>query len=345
MKVLAIPKGEIEGNSCQFMLYLEMERLGLQIDDYRYVNPFKNKYDLVHVHWPELFANGKTILHVFKKSNLFLRVLKYQKKKGANIIWTCHDVVSHNRQFPLVEKMLMKRFISMLDGVIAPLASSYQYACSHFPKLKGLPHTVIPTGHYINIYKNTFTKTDAREKLGIAADKKVIGFIGNISPYKGIFELLEVFTQLDDENTLLLLAGKPANRKVEEFIHKMSLKNGQVITFYGSIPNDEMQLYFNASDLIVLPFRKINNSGSLYMALGFGKHVLVPDFPQMCEVKNKYAADHVHLYTKGNLKETDLTQLLNKIKNGKADIKPDLSAMDYNILARQTASFFETLIN
>jgi glycosyltransferase involved in cell wall biosynthesis len=300
---------------------------------------------MVHVHWPELFANGKTMLHVFKKSIWFLRALRHQKKKGASIIWTCHDVVSHKQQFPVLEKMLMKRFISMLDGVIAPLETSYQYACTYFPTLKELPHTIIPTGHYINIYQNNLTKTGARKNLGIAPGKKVIGFVGNISPYKGVYELLEAFTQLDDKNTLLLLSGKPANRKIEEVIHKASVGNEQIKTFYGNIPNDEMQLYFKASDLIVLPFRKINNSGSLYMALGFGKHVLVPDFPQMLEVKDKYAPDHVHVYARGHLKAGDLTQLLDKIDRTKTESKPDLSDMDYNILDKQTSTFFESFIN
>ncbi len=343
MEILAIPYGEIDGNSCQYMLYREMEQLDCDVDDYRRVNPFENKYDIVHVHWPELFANGKTIFHVLKKSNRFLRALAYQKKQGAKLVWTCHDVVSHNRPYPLAEKLVMHLFIRLVDGIIAPLQASYGFATSCFPQLKNTPYTIIPTGHYLDIYNNNIPRREVREILNISPEKTVIGFVGNISPYKGVFELLKTFHKITQQNTVLLLAGKPDSKKTRETVRKLAGDNENIAINWGMIPNDRMQMYFNASDLIVLPFREINNSGSLYMALGFGRHVLVPDVPQMREVKELYAPYHVHLFEKGNLKAEDIITALSE-SNTQAENKPDLSVMNYDKLARSTKEFFSSII-
>lgn len=341
MKILAIPKGEIDRNACQFRLYEEMEKLGCQVDDFRLVEPFQEKYEIIHIHWPELFTDGKTIFHALKKSLKILYLLGRLKNKGSRVVWTCHDVISHKQRFPRLEKYFMRMFIHKTDGIIAPLKSAYTYAVSYFPQLLKKSHVVIPTGHYIGIYPNETDQPEARERLKLPAGTRIIGFIGNISEYKGIYELLDAFSKIEDQNTLLLLAGIPNNKQIQQDVEKVADKNQRIKVRWGLIPNNELQLYLNTADVIVLPFRKINNSGSLYLALSFNKHTLVPDFPQMLEVKKKYAPEHVHTYPKGKLSSTDLTKLLENVKN---DVQPDLAKMDYEVLAGETIDFFNSLV-
>ena len=344
MKILAIPYGEIDGNSCQYMLYREMQNLGCTIQDCRIVSPFKGKYDIIHVHWPELFANGKTLFHVLKKSSRFLLALRNQKRKKAKLVWTCHDVISHYGQYPVIEKWLMKRFIKMVDAITVPLTSSYEYACHYFPELGEKPYTVISTGHYIGIYSNETGQAEARKKLNLPEKAQIIGLIGNISEYKGIYELLDAFDKTEHSDTFLLLAGIPNTVNIKKDVEKAASADQRIKIYWGHIPNAKLQLYLNASDVIVLPFRKINNSGSLYLALSFNKQVLVPDFPQMLEVKKKYAPDYVHTYPKGKLSTTDLAGLLKHVKDHKEDVQPDLSEMNYDVLARKTIDFFTSLV-
>ena len=42
------------------------------------------------------------------------------------------------------------------------------------------------------------------------------------------------------------------------------------------IPADTLQVYFNAADVVVLPFQEIENSGSVIMAMGFAKPIIAP---------------------------------------------------------------------
>jgi len=80
------------------------------------------------------------------------------------------------------------------------------------------------------------------------------------------------------------------------------------------------------------------------MALGFNKHVLVPDFPQMLEVKEVFAPAYVHTYKNGLLSSEDISKTLELINNKKDVPAPDLSKMNYNLLANSTLEFFTKLV-
>jgi glycosyltransferase involved in cell wall biosynthesis len=50
------------------------------------------------------------------------------------------------------------------------------------------------------------------------------------------------------------------------------------------VPDDELQVYFNACDVVALPFRKVLNSGSLLLAMSFGCPVAAPRLGSIPEV-------------------------------------------------------------
>jgi beta-1,4-mannosyltransferase len=50
------------------------------------------------------------------------------------------------------------------------------------------------------------------------------------------------------------------------------------------VPDDELQLYFNACDVVALPFRQVLNSGSLLLAMSFGCPVVAPRLGSIPEV-------------------------------------------------------------
>ena len=42
------------------------------------------------------------------------------------------------------------------------------------------------------------------------------------------------------------------------------------------VADDELQVFFNAADVMVLPFERIENSGSAILAMGFAKPIIAP---------------------------------------------------------------------
>jgi glycosyltransferase involved in cell wall biosynthesis len=82
----------------------------------------------------------------------------------------------------------------------------------------------------------------------------------------------------------LIVAGEPGEafghyiQKIEE----LSLSS-QVILDLRYIPFDRVKVYFSAADVVVLPYRRIYQSGVLQLAYAFGRPVVVTDIGGISE--------------------------------------------------------------
>ena len=101
---------------------------------------------------------------------------------------------------------------------------------------------------------------------------------GLMRPYKGIDVLLQAWRGIEDAE--LWVAGMP---RMDISALRASAPPG--VRFVGRfIGDDELPAYFRRADLVVLPYREIDQSGVLFTALAFGKPLLLSDvggFPEV----------------------------------------------------------------
>ncbi|MDX1373875.1 MAG: glycosyltransferase, partial [Nitrososphaeraceae archaeon] len=140
----------------------------------------------------------------------------------------------------------------------------------------------------------------ARKILNLENNDNVLLFFGNIREYKGLDILLEAFDPAaeKDEKLKLVIAGLPYTKNLEmDYVNKIeNLKyNNRIIHHLKFIPIEDVKIYFEASDLIILPYRNIYHSGIVHMAYSFGKPILttrVGDFTEVIEEgKSGYLTD------------------------------------------------------
>lgn len=93
-------------------------------------------------------------------------------------------------------------------------------------------------------------KMEARERLGISSDKKVVLFIGNLAPVKGVEFLLEAVSRLARKDVRIYLVGEG---ELKEKLASMSSQLGLDCTFAGKRPHDEVPSWLCAADCVVLP--------------------------------------------------------------------------------------------
>jgi glycosyltransferase involved in cell wall biosynthesis len=147
---------------------------------------------------------------------------------------------------------------------------------------------IVPHGNYlpfINVFED---QKRSREYLGLPTEKKILLFFGMIKEVKGLDILLQSFKKLIDvnPNAVLLIAGKPWKTDFsfyQDIIDKNKL-NEHVILHTRFIPHSDVEYYYSASDLVVLPYKKIYQSGVLMMTLSYGRPALVSDLPAIKEV-------------------------------------------------------------
>ena len=105
-------------------------------------------------------------------------------------------------------------------------------------------------------------------------------FFGYIRKYKGLDVLLHAMQTIVARvpETLLLVAGKPVDTITEYTAMTASAGLSAHVRFDTSyIPLEHVGAYFSAADLVVLPYRNIDQSGVGYMASAHARPLVVTD--------------------------------------------------------------------
>jgi glycosyltransferase involved in cell wall biosynthesis len=143
--------------------------------------------------------------------------------------------------------------------------------------------TVIPFGINNAVPATDLSHGEARQRLGMQSDERVLLSLGRIVPYKGLEYLVSAFRQLraGDDRYRLIIAGRIENfegywKAVLEQMQE-DLGSGAILLRDGFVPDDEIEVYCKAADAMVLPYRHIYQSGVLFMAHSFGLPVLASD--------------------------------------------------------------------
>jgi glycosyltransferase involved in cell wall biosynthesis len=196
------------------------------------------------------------------------------------MVWTVHNVMSHESQYPWLERRFKHAFIrfGFCDSLFVHCEAVEESIIEEYNLPENIREQVhvIPHGHYLNNYKNEVSKEEARSELGLDQEETVFLYFGQICPYKGVPYLIDEFTSIEAPNIRLLVVGNPMNELIEETIPKKSAIDDRITTVLEFVSDEDIQLYMNACDCVVLPYNEITTSGSAVLAISFGKPIIIP---------------------------------------------------------------------
>ncbi|OGL42266.1 MAG: hypothetical protein A2043_08720 [Candidatus Schekmanbacteria bacterium GWA2_38_9] len=141
-------------------------------------------------------------------------------------------------------------------------------------KLKVIPHPIYSV--FSDIYSNNGHK-NLKEYFGLKPTDKLILFFGYVREYKGLKYLIKSMPEILKEikDCYLLIAGEfyEDENKYKKLIEETGVtQNIRIINQY--IPNEEVGSYFTSSDVVVLPYTQISQSGVIQIAYGFRKPLI-----------------------------------------------------------------------
>jgi glycosyltransferase involved in cell wall biosynthesis len=342
MRVLVFPNDRSAiGNPYCELLYGNMEKLGVVTEPFTPLRALTGRYEIFHLHWPEYYLNTSPAKALVGTFGLLFFVM-WRRFRGTRIVWTAHNIHSHNKRYLWAERWFWQILTPMLDGYIALSETSARQARTEFPALRSIPCSVIPHGHYRSSYPATITKSSARLRLGIAPEQSVVLFFGGISPYKNVPHLMETFQRAALANSTLVIAGCPASQTDRRLLLETVKESNRIQLHLKRIPTDEVQVFFAAADLVVLPFLEITNSGSAILALSFDRPVLVPDCGSLPELQAQVGPDWIRTY-RDELSVGELEAGLAWSRNCSRAPQPNLRSFDWSSIARDTLYLYETL--
>ena len=280
MRILAQPAFK-SSNPYTGTIYHAMIALGTVVDEFSPTKLLVGNYDVWHRHWPSRSLNHPNPLTALVKVLAAVTCTLIARLKGIRIIWTIHNVGSHEQFYPRLERLYWLFFIAQLDGYISLSESALLAATKRYPRLAQLPGTVVPHIHYREHYKNTMTPKEARKQLHISSSAKVILLLGKLRRYKNIPALVHTFRQMAEPQSLLYIVGQPASDAVADSIRASVQGADNIRLVMEHVAADDVQMYLRAADMVALPYREILNSGSALLALSFDCPVLVLDKGRM----------------------------------------------------------------
>lgn len=225
----------------------------------------------------------------------FLLVLKILNK---NVTIVIHQVISDIQELsghisiykPGFKTTLLNLYIKVFYFLILLFSNKAivfdEILAERLHKL-GNKNKIVVIPHGVEDFKNNINKDLAKLKLKIPKNNFVILYFGYLAWYKGIDWLLNEFSKIPENKrkniTLLIAGGKNPNHldksSYEVFIEKVEkeAKNKSII-LSGYVKQEEIPLYFQACDVVVLPYRTLMSaSGPLSIAISFKKPFLVSE--------------------------------------------------------------------
>ena len=286
----------------QHLFEIDLANTGTDITSLR---EFKEA-DIIHLHW-------------INQGMLSLKDIRKILRSGKPVVWTMHDIwpataichltlgcrnfTTHCRNCRLLpgkgsnndlSAKVWARKQAMIDG-----ENIYYVACSKWLEseakssklLDGQKITSIPNPIDLHIY-NKGNKTEARQRLGLPTDKKLILFASQraTNVNKGMGYLIEACRQLQDiPNLGIIILGGHA----EEVTSQLSIAN-----FPLGYVNDEQRIVdvYNAADVFVLPSLSENLPNTIMEAMACGVPCVgfkVGGIPEEIDhKKNGYVAEY-----------------------------------------------------
>lgn len=206
-------------------------------------------------------------------------LLSQAKLLGIKIIGTMHDVMPFESFY--VDPAALELLYSCIDHYIVGNETEANKLQLYF-QVPPDKITIANHGPYLLFNQNKYSKESARHKLKISKDRKVFLFFGWLRPHKGLDLLVKAFKEVNKKapKTLLFISSdlkySPQLNELIRNVEKSGLsKNTKIFKKY--VPSSEIEPIFKASDVVVLPYTMVSQSGILNLAFAFKKPVIVSD--------------------------------------------------------------------
>jgi glycosyltransferase involved in cell wall biosynthesis len=295
-KVLILPDAGPK-NPFQYQLIALLERAGFEVRKARSRRFFttlaavrRHRPDVLYFDWIQSFVLGKTLLVTLLKCACFcLEILYVKEVKRLFLVHTLHNIQNHSRRWVRVERAVYRWFLHRCDRVRV-YSDTTRRKIIRFYGVDPAKVRVVQDVPYHHYYPQTATPAAGRAALGVPAGAFVFLFLGMVKPYKGLEDLIDAFTGLPLAGKYLVIAGASDQEAYGRAIGARLAGRPDVLYHNFFIDPDQVQYYFAAADVAVFPFRKVEHSGSVDLALSFGKAVITLDTPFMRERLGHQAA-------------------------------------------------------
>jgi glycosyltransferase involved in cell wall biosynthesis len=256
--------------------------------------------------------DGADILHLQVWTGFLAPALsslaRAAQRRGIKVVATLHNVEPHEAR-DRVFLPALRRLLRHVDLVLVH-SPSFVDRCAMTFRVPAARIGVVPHPAYSQFGKGKHSRAAGRASLGLRPDDVAVLQFGTIRPYKGLGVSLDALALLPDPFKLVV-AGECWEDwgTYESRITSLGIKD-RVVARVGYVPDEDLQLYFQAADVAIFPYVQFEaQSGAALAAIGAGLPVVasrvgaLPDVldartlvdpanpSQLAEALRRFAAD------------------------------------------------------
>ncbi len=294
------------------------------VEAFDYRKALLGRYDVVHVHWPELLVGGHRGVGRFARRVLTAFVITRWRICSTPVVRTVHNL-ERPQGIARVDHMILDRIDALTRLDI--------HLNDHTPARPGITSATIRHGHYRDWYARFPTADPVRGR---------ILYVGLIRRYKGVEDLVDAFVNSDRAELTLHVAGKASSDDLIETLHDHARGDARVTIDSRFLSDAEMVEAITASELVVLPYRHMHNSGTALAVLSLDRAVLLPDNDVNRALSKEVGPGWVHLYS-GTVSTEDIHRAWEQSLEREG--RPDLSGREWDDAARAHVDAFRRAIH
>ena len=249
---------------------------------------------ILHLQTLHYLFVSRNPLYYWLKFLVFIGQVYWLKLCGIKVVWTVHEWKDKNSDgvhdlSPRKSALLGQA----LDRIITHCESTRLEMCKTLALMDKPEKTVVvPHGSYIGYYPNTLDSAIARKQLDIPAENVAFLLFGGIHANKGALDAIAAFKALNHPQTTLIIAGEPNSEPLRQTLRAEANTCSRLLFVDpdGPIPDEDVQLYLNACDVVLLPYRVFTTSGVALLAMSFERPCIAPAQGFFCDTFDHHSA-------------------------------------------------------
>ncbi len=198
-----------------------------------------------------------------------------KRRTKMKLVYICHNVTPHEES-GTIDHRLAWVVLRRGDAFIVHSEQDRRKLLALLPQPR-VWRTNLPTYEVLQQLTTTSEQPQSIRRALNLDGKQVLLFFGFVRPYKGLEYLIQALPLVREQlpNAHLLIVGEFWTGKQAYLAYAQQAGVEEHITIVDQyVPNEDLPNYFDAADVVVLPYVSATQSAVVQLAFGFGKPVI-----------------------------------------------------------------------
>lgn len=299
LRILSLPGKDFRANPYTKLFCESLEKAGMHVVNIHTSQAKCFKFDLLHIHWPEFYVTERPFYIAVILAPTVLVYMVVTKLLFKKIVWTVHDLMPVKSRHARLLQLYLLCVHALVDAYVFMNPSSEAEFLKRFPWARKKTVCRVPHGPYPVSAAPPQRRAELRERLSGGANCLLVGFLGDIRPYKNP----EALAYLPHQDSIgreikLVVAGAvdPTydTREIEAALNRIPLK--RLVRITKRLSDQCLTEIIGAVDVVFLPYLRGSNSGLSMLVLSCGQRLLCSAVPMFSDMTNRLGPPWVYVF-------------------------------------------------